>query len=280
VSQARCPSSRGDWFGRQRVSLDEAADLLYSSSLEDFVGERTRLVKELRAAGKPVDAETLAKSRKPTVAAWVLNQLARRNRRDVDLLLDAGHRLREAQAGTLAGREDHEAFARAQKAQSETLRRLRSEAERLLEATRGGASASVVNQVEQALRASAVSEAGREALARGRFVEPPQTEGFDVVNQLAGLSSTGKRVPRKDTAKSERQEATATLKAARARLRDAERTAAQTQREAEGLSRDAERARGEADAAQARADAARARADAAAREVENGEQKLERLKRA
>jgi len=260
------------------MSLDDAADQLYGSSLEDFVGERTRLVKELRAAGEPGDAESLARSRKPTVAAWVLNQLARRNRRDVDLLLDAGHRLREAQASALAG-GDREAFARAQKAQSEMLRRLRGDAERLLEKTRGGASASIVNQVEQALRASAVSEAGREALARGRFVEPQRAEGFDVVSQLAGSSSTGKTVARKDAAQSERREATATLKAARARLREAERTAVQTQREAEGLSRDAERARGEADAAQARADAARARADAAAREVKDGARKLERLKR-
>jgi hypothetical protein len=259
--------------------LEEAADQLYGASLEDFVGERTRLVKELRSAGKPGDAETLARSRKPTVAAWVLNQLARRNRRDVDLLLDAGHRLREAQASVLAG-GDQEGFAQAQKAQSQMLRRLRGEAERLLEKTRGGSSVSVVDQVEQALRASAVSGVGREALARGRFVEPPQAEGFEVVGQLAGSSSMGKTVPRKDTAPSERREATATLKAARARLRDAERTAAQTQREAEGLSRDAERARGEADAAQARADAARARADAAAREVEDGERKLEKLKRA
>jgi hypothetical protein len=258
------------------MSLDEAADQLYGSSLEDFVGERTRLVKELRAAGKPGDADTLARSRKPTVAAWVLNQLARRNRRDVDLLLDAGHRLREAQASVLAG-GDGEAFARAQKAQSQVLRRLRGEAERLLEKTRGGSSASVVDQVEQALRASSVSEAGREALARGRFVEPPRAEGFDVVSELAGSSSMGKTVARKDTAQSELREATARLKAARAQLREAERTAAQTRREAGALRRDAERARGEADAAQARADAARARADAAAREVEDGERKLERL---
>jgi hypothetical protein len=225
------------------VSLDEAAEQLYRSSLEDFVGERTRLVKELRPAGKPGDAETLARSRKPTVAAWVLNQLARRNRRDVDLLLDAGHRLREAQAGVLGG-GDGEAFARAQKAQSKVLRRLRGEAERLLEKTRGGASASVANQVEQALRASAVSEAGREALARGRFVEPPRAEGFEVVSQLASSSSMGKTVARKGTTQSEQREATATLKEARARLRAAERTAAQLRRETKGLSRDAERARG------------------------------------
>ena len=93
------------------MNLDEAADQLYASSLAEFVSERTRLVKELRAAGKPEDADTLAKFRKPTVGAWVLNQLARRNRREIDLLLDAGHRLREAQAGALGG-QDREAFER------------------------------------------------------------------------------------------------------------------------------------------------------------------------
>src|SRR5712691_5473470 len=105
------------------MNLDDAADQLYSSTLEDFVVERTRLVKELRAAGKREDAEALAKSRKPTVGGWVLNQLARRSRREVDLLLDAGYRLREAQAGALSG-DDREAFEQAQKTQSDVLRRL------------------------------------------------------------------------------------------------------------------------------------------------------------
>jgi hypothetical protein len=261
------------------MNLDEAADQLYSSSLEDFVGERTRLVKELRQSGEPRDAETLVKSRKPTVGAWVLNQLARRNRREVDLLLDAGHRLREAQAGALGG-GDREAFARAQKTQSEMLRRLRSEAERLLKEERGGSSASVLNQVEEALRAAAISEAGRHALARGRFVEPPRAEGFDVVSELTGSSPTGKTPPRKNTGQTERREATARLKEARARLRDADRNAVQADRNAVQAERDAERANREAEHARGNANATRALADAAAREVEDAQRTLNRLKRA
>src|SRR5947208_7578771 len=168
------------------MNLDEAADQLYGSSLDDFVSERTRLVKELRATGEAEEAATLAKSRKPTVAAWVLNQLARRNRRDIDLLLDAGHRLRDAQATALSG-QDRDAFELARKTQSDTLHLLRAAAERLLEEERSGASASVLNQVEEALRAAAISETGREALARGRFVEPPRAEGVEVLSQLADV---------------------------------------------------------------------------------------------
>ncbi len=253
------------------TNLDEAADQLYASSLEDFVSERKRLVKELRAAGKPADAETLAKSRKPNVAAWVLNQLARRNRRDVDLLLDAGHRLRETQAGVLGG-QDREAFERAQTTQSDILRRLRSKAEQLLKAERSGAAATVLNQIEEALRATAISETGREALARGRFVEPPRAEGFDVVSQLAGVPPIGASARRKDARQNERREATATLKEARAKLRDAERTAVRAEREADEASREAEGLRGDAKIA-------RAQADAASRDVEEAERNSKRAKR-
>ena len=74
-----------------------------------------------------------------TVAAWVLNRLARQHRRDVDLLLDAGHRLREAQAGALErlGEADLREGAedRARGAQ-----RLTREAEKLVQA-RGSAAA-------------------------------------------------------------------------------------------------------------------------------------------
>src|SRR5690242_7776649 len=92
------------------MTLDEATDELYGADLDDFGTERARLAKELRAEGRQADAAALAKLRKPTVAAWVLNQLARRNRREVDLLLHAGHRLRQSQAGVVRGgkRESYE----------------------------------------------------------------------------------------------------------------------------------------------------------------------------
>src|SRR5512141_3189256 len=141
------------------MTLDEAIDELYGADLRAFVAERARLVRELRAQGDREDAEELAKLRKPTVFAWTLNQLARRERRDVDLLLDAGHRPREAQAGVLHG-GDRVEFERA--------RDLERAAARLL----GGSSSSVLPQVSSTLRSAAVSEEGRELLARGRFTVP------------------------------------------------------------------------------------------------------------
>src|SRR4051794_17297528 len=105
------------------MTLDEAIDRLYGVALGEFVSERAQLVKELRAAEQREDADAVGKLKKPTVAASMLNRLAREHRRDVDLLLDAGHRLREAQAGVLRG-DERESFERARKQEVDAMRRL------------------------------------------------------------------------------------------------------------------------------------------------------------
>ena len=71
------------------------------------------------------------------MSAWAINQLARQERRDVDLLLDAGHRLLGAQQGLLAG-EDRKSLDEARRTQRDALANLRQAARRILgEAGRG-----------------------------------------------------------------------------------------------------------------------------------------------
>jgi hypothetical protein len=252
------------------MDLDQAADELYAADLEDFVAERKRLAKELRDAGNAEEAQELAKLRKPTVPAWVLNQLARRNRREVDLLLHAGHRLREAQAGALRGTEK-DAFEQARRTESDALRALAKEAGKLLAEERGGASASVLNQVAESLRAAAISEAGRELLARGRFTEPMRSEGFDVVSGLAGKPAA-RAAERAGATRDELREAQDALQEARAALREAQREAAAAERAAERLEAEAGKAR-EA------ADDAHGRAERAGEELEAAQARVRRLRR-
>jgi hypothetical protein len=236
--------------------LDAAIDELYGVPLEDFVDERKRLARELREGGDADGAAAVSKLRKPVLAAWTLNQLTRRNRREVDLLLDAGHRLREAQTSALGGAARDE-FDRARQAESDAVNRLAREAEQLLR-ERGGASASVLDQVTTSLRAAAVSQNGRELLARGRFVEPLQSEGFEVLGELAAsLPSTSRRAQAEKDKQAERREA---VRAAKERLREAESRAHAAEQEAERL-------RLEAEAARRRAEEERNKADAAAREL-------------
>jgi hypothetical protein len=207
------------------VTLDEAVDHLYAADLDAFVGERARLARELRDSGDRSAAEQVGKLKKPTVAAWALNQLARRRRRDVDLLLDAGHRLRQAQEGVVGG-ADRASFEKAQQNERDALRRLTQQASELL----GGASAQVLSQISQTLRAAAVSEEGRELLARGRFTTPLEAEGFDVFGVLPAPPKAG---PTKKQPAQAQKKASDELRKAKERLRELEQQARAAKREAE-----------------------------------------------
>ena len=245
------------------MDAEQALDELYAAAPEDFVSERTRLAKALKDEGLAEDAQLLAKLKKPSVAAWALNQLARQNRRDVDLLLDAGHRLREAQAGVLGGAEQ-QAFDDARKAEREAVARLTREAETLLH-ERGGASAATLNQVGESLRAAAISPGGRELLARGRFTQPVQAHGFELVAELAAATPAARPDRKRSSELERRRQAKEAVREAKERLRAAEREARDARREADRLS-------AEASAAERRADDAEARVEAAATELEQAEE--------
>lgn len=211
------------------MTLDDALDELYGAPLEDFVAERARLAKKLGGD----EAKELAKARKPNVAAWALNQLARRERRDVDLLLDSGHRLRQAQAGVLRGAEKA-TFEDARRKETDALKRLTKAAERLLRDQRGAASAAVLQQINEGLRAAAVTEDARELLARGRFTEPPKASGFDA---FAGIDVPARsRRAAAPPPKKKRSNADERREAA-AELRDLQHRLKAVQREAEKLER-------------------------------------------
>jgi hypothetical protein len=245
------------------MDLEHATDELYGADLDEFVAERTRLAKELRDAGDGEGGQALAKLRKPSVAAWALNQLARRHRRDVDLLLDAGHRLREAQAGALAG-ADREAFEQARKTERDALARLTRAAEDLLK-ERGSASAATLNQIGESLRTAAISDEGRELLARGCFVQPLEAQGFDVLGQLAASIAPPAEAPQRQRRREEQQQAKQALKTAKEGLRMAQREARDAERNAQQKRREADEAEREAHEAQARVEAA----EAAVAEAEN-----------
>ncbi len=84
-------------------SLLQIADELYAAPLADFTAERDRRAKELKAGDAGLSAQVKA-LKKPTLAAWVVNLLVRREAGQADQLLAVGDALREA-AAALAGEE-------------------------------------------------------------------------------------------------------------------------------------------------------------------------------
>jgi hypothetical protein len=78
--------------------MDENAvvDELYTGSRDDFLPTRTERSKQARAAGDRELAARIMALRKPTVGAWLVNQVVRRHQDQVAALAELAERMRTA----------------------------------------------------------------------------------------------------------------------------------------------------------------------------------------
>jgi hypothetical protein len=78
-------------------------DALFQLPLMEFTAARNALAARLKKAGQADEAERVKSLAKPSVSAWVVNQLYWRHRKAFDALLKTGEAFRSAQAAQLAG---------------------------------------------------------------------------------------------------------------------------------------------------------------------------------
>src|ERR1043165_2209472 len=98
--------------------MEDDVDRLYGLPLDEFVGARDELAKQLRGEDRREEAEQVKALRKPPVAVWLVNRIARERELDVRRLLDSAEALRKAQA---AGSEE---FAEGRRSGTQGLGRL------------------------------------------------------------------------------------------------------------------------------------------------------------
>jgi hypothetical protein len=239
--------------------LDTELDRLYGLPLEEFTAARNELATRLRKAGQAEAAERVRALRKPSVAVWAVNQLARRHADEVDDLLEAGKRLRDAQAKALRG-TGADAVREATAAERAALRKLTRLAERLLAEEGRGTSAATRERVAATLRAAAVDPDAAGLLAAGRLPDEVEPSGFAA---LAAMAPPPSKTRRRGAAKREEPKPSA------ARIRKLKARVAKLEERAADLAERADRAEEAAKDARGRADQARAEAAAAARELQD-----------
>jgi hypothetical protein len=250
------------------LDVDKQLDRLYGVPPEEFVGERRRIERELREEDRRGEADEVKALAKPTTAAWVVNQLAREKKADVDRLLAAGERLRTAQRAAVAGKGASK-FDHAREEEAEARRGLTDAAASLLEEQGRKASRQMLDQVDQTLRAAAVLDEGRELLAAGRLVRELETGGFEL---LAGVSPRRSDPAEADSPRTAGRKQR--LEHARGDVKEARSRARETSEALRRAEREATKARQALDAAEAAAEKARREADEAAAAVERAESRL------
>ncbi|MCB7136063.1 hypothetical protein [Cellulosimicrobium marinum] len=160
------------------VDVDTVLDELYALPLEQFVVARNAASKRVKASGDTVGAERVARLPKPTVAAWVVNQVAREHPDEVAALVTIGDELRDATDDRDRGRIT--ALDRLRRERTEALVR---EVRDAGEVAGRAVSASAVDRLAETLTA-AVMDADAGALVRsGRLARALQHVGFGILDE-------------------------------------------------------------------------------------------------
>jgi hypothetical protein len=149
--------------------VSEDPDELYGLPMDEFVPARNALARELRNAGRREEATEVGALRKPSVAAWAVNQLVRTQRQGVDELFGAGDALRKAHDQVLAGRGDAASLRGAVAREREAVDALTSTARGLLTSQGHELSPTIIERVSDTLHAAALDDDARAQVRGGRL---------------------------------------------------------------------------------------------------------------
>jgi hypothetical protein len=248
---------------REGETLDEA-DQLFALPLDEFTPARNELARRLKKDGDAEAAEQVRALAKPSVAAWAVNQLARRDPEAVRSLLNLASRLRNAQERSMKGERAADELRAAQAEERDVIRRLTQRAGDILREAERPASGTTLEKVSSLLRAAAVAEPGRTSLREGRLSGDVEASGFDA---FAGLEvpTGGRSAPGGDDLAERRRQ----KREAEQRRKRLEKQVRELSARADAAEQEAERARRAADKAEAAAAERRREADSAASELES-----------
>jgi hypothetical protein len=245
-------------------------DALFALPPEEFTAARDRLAKEMedRETAKGVKA-----LRRPTAAAWAVNQTVRRHPDALERLLTAGREVRAAQRRAASGLSAP-AFGTAIAERRRLVGELTDLATAVLTEA-GRAAEPQARPIANTFEAAAADEAAAEAVAAGHLskeLTPPAgfeiLGGFEVVEGEGADADAERPDPEAVRAARLVEKWRTRLATAREELRVAEREAEEAAGRATDLDRDLARARREAGSAAAKRDRIAAKVEEAERKVE------------
>ncbi|MDX6761738.1 MULTISPECIES: hypothetical protein [Streptomyces] len=166
------------------VDVDAVAAELYGLRPEEFTAARDAHAAAARKAGQRAEAKRIAALRRPTLAVWAANRLARADADQAQHLLEIGQGLREAHR-TLSGED----LRKLSHHQHVVIAAMAGEARRLAGEAGQDLSPGAQHEVEQILRGVLADPDAAEAWARGVLAKaPPRAVGFAEVAPEPGTA--------------------------------------------------------------------------------------------
>ncbi|MBA2724594.1 MAG: hypothetical protein H0U53_01275 [Actinobacteria bacterium] len=223
--------------------LETTLDHLYGLPLADFTSARDELIRKLRDSGQKEAAAETSGLRKPNLAAWAVNQLARHCHSDLQLLLESRDTIRQA--------ENAEEVRDLSEKRRQLVARLLERGREILIEAGHAASPSHLELMRRTLEAGASREE-RQMLLKGRLTRDLEPSGFEHALPL-GIE------PPEETEVVQEEE--------QRRIKELESAADAAEQEADCLEQQAAKAQAVADLATQQAAEARRRARSARHEA-------------
>ena len=181
--------------------MDLEAELgeLYGRPLDQFISHRDQLVKRLRESGARAEATEVGRLKKPSIAAWAVNQAVRDDAKAAKRLIGAAEQLEVAQAAIMRG-ADRAGLRAAMSEEQEAVEAIAGAAAAALRAS-GSASATTLDRVRKTLRAVAGDPDLATELSRGRVTSDHEAVGFGAAVAMpaparrSGSKTDSKRSP-------------------------------------------------------------------------------------
>jgi hypothetical protein len=241
-------------------SLDpKLVEELFAETPDRFIAARTDLSARLKGDGDAQGAKDVAALRKPSVAAWAVNRVARDRSSDVETLIRLGANLAEAQQ-KVASEGGVDRLRDVGTERRRLVDRLVREAANALESEGMSAARATLDKVANTLMAIATDDDASVRVRRGVLdKELPAPAGFGDDALDASLLASVTQFP----SRSKMSEGSGLTPAQERKEREAARRRERLEAEAQELEREASRLEREASSATKAAAAARRRADTA-----------------
>ena len=155
------------------MDINSVAGQLYAVPPDEFTAARTVSEREAKANGDKELAAAIHQLRKPTMGAWLANQLVREHPGEVQSFVDLGASLREATA-MLSGDQLREL----DRARRQLVHALMQQARGLANAAGHKVSQDTASRLENTLHAALADEGASVQLMAGRLADTLQGQGF------------------------------------------------------------------------------------------------------
>jgi hypothetical protein len=166
-------------------------DWLYHGPLEEFTPRRNALVEDLLLDGKGDAAKWVKSLRKPTRAAWLVNQLQAKNGRAIRRLLKASAELRAAQDEMLAGSTDQRKLRATATKERMAIDSLTASAETIGRSE--GVGEQIMARVSETLQAAASDPEVAKAIELGRLDREQRAASLGLVGSAGAVPAAGRK---------------------------------------------------------------------------------------